>query len=1567
MAAEAALAPSTAQLRAGSAELWEGLWVCPSPGHAAERGWRPAHLKLLRKAQLDDMQDLAGAWRLPDEVVNAPHVTDVRRALTHELASCLDPVSRPGAPGAASPARRVRGQRGRWLFSGDSPAEFAARLGLRGAPATPDGPQLFALRAVTNMLLPGSAQYLAAGSRAWAGFRAAVQLPRGAAPADVRAALERMQAGWLDADSSSDESTGSEPSSSDVESLDAEFWTRPSAAPMKRSRAGSGGRAGGRVHHKAPRRHPREGPQRRTYGSASSSDSEDAPVPAPAPLVQRARAAAAGEGMGGRFTLGSHLACIIPGMDATVRGAAMRNLAVLAGIAGSKQLRFIGEMAASIMAAKLDDVARKAPATARSTFVDQDAAGEPAAHARAHPWEAAPLSSAEDRAMHGMVESYWMADGMLVLQLSAAGWSQLCVASAVGGLRHWGALAGVHGGGFIWDILKDVAARPDGGRAPVPQLHHDLGDQLEHMVAQLRVASPAGTLRLLSLFFVALWSVASVTHLAAEPAGAQATKGGTLDWQACAVRLWRQTLVEQGALVVPVCPTARQMASAAADATHPPPVAAAAPAPAAHTWRAAAGAPAAYGPQRPWAAAPTPVGSTVWQPAPAPAAASSATDGPQTRRGQRIAAGAAAGGSAAQGQPRRPRRVKFAAGDAVCAVCMTVGHQTPACPGLKQRLADPAWASMDAEYMAAQLVRFGKRVHADHAGSAPPPEQTAVLAAVRSCLAGNAGRSWAPTAAAGGLAPSHTPPPRSTDAEGMALGLLRAVRNAGSDDVARQQRLAALVRSAEAGGYKRPELGTKPRLRFPVLARAHAEACRACSAAAPAHRNVAACGVMLALALFAVEGWRPAALMTTHAPQLGGGTPATRVMPAYPASAAEAAEVRQRHDALTAAGALFPRSGVGARGMAVAPAFVVEKWSPIHSPDLLGALLAWNKNNPEEVQRFLASQDRPPLALRTRFKLKLRVVYDFKFVNSQTVDVPMTFPLLADTVAKLTPGAELVVIDIADGFTTLPLFPKQRNLLAIVEPREPQAQQGRQRLFAHGRVPFGWRAAPALFCTMSALVLQYIQHRWSGSLVTASCFMDDYLLAFRPGTAAAALAEILAWLEEAGMPAKPEKVVGPQQSLEYLGNLVSTEDGVFLQLPAGKRCLLRWQLDCVLLEHAAGRGIPKRAIMAMTGRLQAAASVLPGSRTRLGAVYSLQRAPRWQVASHSTPIRLASYQHSALAWFAAQLAAPPLRVGGHDGGLQRGQPLSVVAATDAAGTGGLGGWWLASGKRQAHTFSVWCSAEGVQPAADGAIPAEHPGRSTEFELEAVLALMPRVAATASELGFSSVSLALHVDSQASAALLIKGYCVRNKAVNMVLQRVAEAEARLSIDITARWVPRELNWVADALSHPDQPQLAQAALARAGEPANWLLPETSKSGGGAATPGGGAHTGTHAPHECAHAPAPAHRSTGTPAPGRESAVGAGAPAQARAGAGAGGAAVAGSICASDAAGVRPQAVPVPTVVQAHRAAPAAPQLGVSIRAEEAEQRGVGVQNRGGGAGDDSSSTGSAGAAEHGQER
>jgi len=257
--------------------------------------------------------------------------------------------------------------------------------------------------------------------------------------------------------------------------------------------------------------------------------------------------------------------------------------------------------------------------------------------------------------------------------------------------------------------------------------------------------------------------------------------------------------------------------------------------------------------------------------------------------------------------------------------------------------------------------------------------------------------------------------------------------------------------------------------------------------------------------------------------------------------------------------------------------------------------------------------------------------------------------------------------------------------------------------------------------------------------------------------------------------------------VEFIGWRLSCSRGhLALTLPALKLYSCQLWLRLALESPP----LPLRVWDTLTGVLEFASAYTTGASTRMAALYSNKARANITGAEH---VKLSIEATAAARWFLAQLPdstvllKPWLRI----------DCKGVAwAMSDASGEGGLGGI-VAFPDKAVEWFSHFTHESRA---------AQGNGNSTLLELAAAHAAMHLLAnklGSLEQAQYYNVHLA--VDSQAAAALLRRGRCTTSVAANRVVQRIATLCDVHSMHLHVHWLPREYNSIADALSHPDQPQ------------------------------------------------------------------------------------------------------------------------------------------------------------------
>jgi len=146
----------------------------------------------------------------------------------------------------------------------------------------------------------------------------------------------------------------------------------------------------------------------------------------------------------------------------------------------------------------------------------------------------------------------------------------------------------------------------------------------------------------------------------------------------------------------------------------------------------------------------------------------------------------------------------------------------------------------------------------------------------------------------------------------------------------------------------------------------------------------------------------------------------------------------------------------------VSPAFVVTK-RKAHA-DKQSEALAWALQHPDTVARSLEDQSLWPDSL---FATKLRGVYSLKAANSRMAKPPMRYPTIHDISLRVQSAHTLAALDFTEGYTSLRIAPSAQDLF--------QCTVHGANGIRHCTVPFGWRGAPFVFCTLSAVLAQLLR------------------------------------------------------------------------------------------------------------------------------------------------------------------------------------------------------------------------------------------------------------------------------------------------------------------------------------------------------------------------------------------------------------------------------------------------------------------------------------------------------------
>ncbi|XP_056138833.1 uncharacterized protein K02A2.6-like [Lampris incognitus] len=212
--------------------------------------------------------------------------------------------------------------------------------------------------------------------------------------------------------------------------------------------------------------------------------------------------------------------------------------------------------------------------------------------------------------------------------------------------------------------------------------------------------------------------------------------------------------------------------------------------------------------------------------------------------------------------------------------------------------------------------------------------------------------------------------------------------------------------------------------------------------------------------------------------------------------------------------------------------------------------------------RSLIAPDKP--GEKTYDDITVRLCGDFKVTLNQALCVDKyPIPRIEDLFASLAGGQHFSKLDLSNAYLQMEVVEESRKLLTI------STQKG---LFCYNRLPFGIASAPALFQKAMDQVLV--------GLPFTHCYLDDILVCGPDEeTHLKALDDVLTRLEEYGLHVKKDKCMFFQESVEYLGNDLTIQQGCLMW---GTRVVVPPKLRPRVLNelHTAHQGVVRMKSLA---------------------------------------------------------------------------------------------------------------------------------------------------------------------------------------------------------------------------------------------------------------------------------------------------------------------------------------------------------------------------------------------------
>jgi hypothetical protein len=442
---------------------------------------------------------------------------------------------------------------------------------------------------------------------------------------------------------------------------------------------------------------------------------------------------------------------------------------------------------------------------------------------------------------------------------------------------------------------------------------------------------------------------------------------------------------------------------------------------------------------------------------------------------------------------------------------------------------------------------------------------------------------------------------------------------------------------------------------------------------------------------------------------------------------------------------------------------------------------------------------------------KLRLIFDLRQLNFKLSDASFSandinFETLHDVPSFLETARATVAskLDLRSAFWQLPTADSLSRHMGV---RLQGGVVGRWRV-----LPFGLAHAPRIFQTLTNAFIR----RWRRMGIATLGYLDDIMVAATDAaTHARHVVQVIADLREAGIRVSGKKAfIMPYTKLEFLG--------ILFDIPGHRVAVADSRLDRIAddarelandAQATGSRGLIVRDILALVGRIQFAAFVLPLLTFHRSALLALARGrqPSDVVpvdADAMADLRWWSDEAKPLLshrWFSWR-TPPALRVRARVTGESLTPVIEAVLSTDASDTGI--GFTTLDGSLQAEPLPGWLR--------------DAPSAARE------LFGVTRVLEVASSALPPGSAIRVLCDNQ-SVSSSVHGKSV-SVAVAKVGQRLLRASLASGVWVDVEWLPRELLQSEDAAS-----RWTDGTLAFAKPDPSWLRLAWNRAWGQGSTP------------------------------------------------------------------------------------------------------------------------------------
>ena len=417
-------------------------------------------------------------------------------------------------------------------------------------------------------------------------------------------------------------------------------------------------------------------------------------------------------------------------------------------------------------------------------------------------------------------------------------------------------------------------------------------------------------------------------------------------------------------------------------------------------------------------------------------------------------------------------------------------------------------------------------------------------------------------------------------------------------------------------------------------------------------------------------------------------------------------------------------------------------------------------------------------------KREPRLVVGFHETANTVVEAPpFSLVTASDILREIRRGDKMGLIDLSSAYLQIPISPDYWKYLGVYN------QDGSVGLYR--KLPFGLSAAPIIFSVVMAEVINFCRDEG----LRASNFFDDCPQAVKGTTAASEFDQLCRLFDSLGLVYKPEKVQRPSTKFTLLGLDVDLEE----QSMAAKQKSLE-ALHMVLRE-ARNRALTISEVRSLIGRLNFLANIIPEGRlhlrglyTALGLLRSIAERGKRCKGTRGRILRIwgpnsPRTTRTDLEWWWGHLNAilRQLQKRAHHDDTQE---LALKCPL----------FHLAAPVERIHSdASLEFSAAAFHRDAVFLVhkdcPGWHPFFTNSCDAELLGACLPIIA---DPKRFKHSLVICDIDNAGAAFILdsmrpTRPHCIR------LLTLIAKLQHRYQFRVYARWIPRDYNSMADALS------------------------------------------------------------------------------------------------------------------------------------------------------------------------